>query len=698
MPEPAGAADNKTQTKPAADVAVGPKRTLISGKIVFNDAIEIDLNKPLPAYTNSFITAYAARSLSVDNREYFAYVCEHAYIPRSRSAGQYAALVNPSLARLIGSGVATLPDGQGQRYVFIYENNLGKPLFEQDFGLTVGWKAERVLERVVQPLAGALKDMRDADIVHGSIRPTNLFDGGKENWDYVVLGDCLALPPSMAQPLTLEPFDRASAQPSGRGVGVIQDDLYALGVTVAMMIRTRDPMKGKTEQDIINQKMQVGTYATLLSPDDHLSGSIMEFLRGTLMDDERQRWNIDDVLAWLDGRRLSPKQSSKKAKAPRAISFNGKSFYYPAALARELFVRPQEAAQIVENNELEQWIKRSLDDDYMLKRYERGLLSATEQGRGGNFLDRLVSRIGIALDPEGPIRYKNVSITGEGLSTALAEAFVLNRDLPVFIEIINGTLLSYWMGICTDLNQDMSGFVSRFESCRNFIRQQGPGFGIERVLYFLNQDVHCLSPVLAKYLVRTPEEFIAALEQIAATDKRPTQILDRHGIAFLCVKDRKVAEPFLFELSSKEQHRNVLGTIQVLASIQRYYRIPALKNLTAWMCDIVEPLYDRYHDRELRKDLRRKVAEVRDRGDLNRLLGVIDNPDLQRNDLNSFRRAMRDYRLLTMEREDLDTRLSEPKYFGKKQGREASIVVSGVIAAIVAFCFIMLYVNGSKLF
>lgn len=683
----------------STDVGAGASKiTPLRGKMMFGESIEIDLEKRMPGYGNQYVGAYAARSLSSDGREFLAYVCEPQYTPRNRLGPGYASIANPALVRLIGSGIGKMADAHTNRFAFIYENTLGKQIADTDSGLMLGMKAEKVMEKVVAPLISALKDLRDNDIVHGAIRITNMYDGGKENYDHVILGDCLSLPPSMAQPVIYEPIDRAMAQPTGRGAGTNQDDLYSLGVCLALMLRTRDPLKIKSDAEIIQNKMQYGTYATLLSTDDHFSGAIVELLRGLLHDDRKQRWTLDEVLVWLDGRRLSPKQSMKKLRAARPLTFNGKGHSFAASLARDMFQRPPEAVQLIESGELEQWIKRSLDDEMMLNRFAGALRSAEDQGRGTSYWDRLLSRMAICLDPEGPIRYKSIAVTGEGLSTAIAEAFVINKDLATYADIFTGSLLSYWMTTLTDINMDMASFVTRFDACRNFIRQPGPGFGLERILYFLNADVHCLSPTVARYYARTPEEFLHACEDIAANPAgRPGRLMDRHSIAFLCVKDRKVAEPYIYDLSSNEPYRYALGTLQCLASIQRYYRIPPLKNLTQWMADFIEPVFDRYHDRDVRRELRKKVAEVRDKGDLGRLLAILDNADLLRLDLMNFRRAIRDYRAIVQERDDLSLRVKDSKFYGRREGRETSVIVSGFIATLLIIGVVILYFNGARI-
>jgi hypothetical protein len=151
----------------------------------------------------------------------------------------------------------------------------------------------------------------------------------------VILGDLIATPPSFAQPALFEPIERAQCAPLGRGLGTFEDDLYSLGVTLTVLLRTRDPMEGLSDEGIIREKVEQGSYAALTGR-ERFTGAILELLRGLLYDDRAQRWTLDDVVSWLDGQRLSPKQSSKKLKAARQIQFHGERYNRPSLLAADL--------------------------------------------------------------------------------------------------------------------------------------------------------------------------------------------------------------------------------------------------------------------------------------------------------------------------------------------------------------------------
>ena len=690
--------------KPTGQVAIdlGTQRTqLPTGKVVFNNRIEIDLGQKIPHLCNGYSQAFLSRDTQ-DDKGMIAFIADPAYPPRLKKAQAYTQALSVSLPILQAAGTIELPNKMGQRLAFFYENCFGKPIYtpQPDFPLAFGWRSERVMERVVIPIIHALRDLQNNDLVHGAIRLDNIFDGGREKNAPVVLGECLSSPASIAQPLLYEPILRAMAMPSGRGEGLIQDDLYALGALTAILLRTKDPLnrgkRGSVEiTDIISHKLQNGSYATLVSPDDHsVGGSLVELMRGTLVDDDRQRWTIDDALAWIEGKRLSPKQSTKKKKAPRPVVFNGKNIFYPEFLAREIMQYPQEAATAADTSDLFQWIERSLGDEEMASRYERAFKSAQDSGRGPGYPERLAARLSIAINPYAPIQYKNISITPEGIGSALAEAFILNRDLSVFNDIFNSHLIAFYLTIQTELNYDVANYVARNDACRNYIKTNTIGFGMERVLYHLNENVHCLSPLVSKYFVRTPEDFLVALENLLGTDKQPKTILDRHSVAFLAAKEYKLIEPYLFDITSSIPFRQVLGSLQCLAAIQRYYKTPPMRNVAKWLLPQLDLVIERYHDRTLREQLKDRAKKAVETGELVRLHQTIDSNDMRQRDLYAFRHAIGEYRTLESERYQHLENLQVPNRYKIRYGRETAVVVAGICATLITLGFIILHISG----
>ncbi|PCH99203.1 MAG: hypothetical protein COB76_06160 [Alphaproteobacteria bacterium] len=626
-------------------------------------------------------------------------MCESQYTPRFSMSVYYKEIANPTLPLLVDQGTVRNSNGDTGAYCFVYEDNLGEQIYKPEDIIAPSWKSERVLEQIALPIINVLREFHSRDLVHGNIRVSNLYNGGQKNYTAVRLGDCLSLPASMAQPVVYEPVERSMTDPISRGQGTLSDDLYSLGIIIAMHLRSYDPLKGKTDNEIISAKVVGGSYSALVGANDRFTGAILELLRGLLIDDPKQRWNIDEVSAWLDGRRLSPKQPAKKKKATRSITLGSIAYYYPTTLAHNIVLHPQESVKLIESSELTHWVERTLADEEMLLRLENAIRGASEGGTGVGYWDRLLPRVSIALDPDAPIRYKGVSFLLDGLGNALAEAFVQKRGLSIFTNLFKENILSFWVGACADLNMDMAGYSSQIDKCQSFLKQSGMQYGIERCLYFLNNSIHCLSPIIESYYARTPGDYLLALDDFAKnSDSLPGRILDKHACCFLLSKEARIIEPFTFDLSSHEDFRHVLGTAQALAAIQKYHKDIPAPHVTQWLVKLMDPVVMRFHNIDRQKKVRSELAKKQSSGNIQDILDVVENPDRIRNDQLDFRRAFKEYHGLSNELKHLEHRLKNPKFNAEKSGREWAATISGIVSVLIILGFIMVQFGADRPF
>jgi hypothetical protein len=503
------------------------------------------------------------------------------------------------------------------------------------------------------------------------------------------------MPSSYNLPVLYETIERGMADPIARGLGSFIDDMYSLGVCIAVLLRSYDPLEGLSDKEIIERKMELGTYNAIISK-DRFTGSILELLRGLLYDDAGQRWNLDDVTAWLDGRRLSPKQSAKKIKATRPIQFNGEKYLHPEGLARDLYQNPSDVVQIIDGGEMGQWLERAVDDKILSTRVEKSIAMASDAGRSGAFAERLTTRLAIALHPDAPIRYRNLAVMPDGVGKGLTHAYIRKMNVQLYEEFINHHFVVQWVDMLIHSSVDVTSVISRFDSCRNFLRQTQVGYGIERCIYYLNPEGQCLSDKLKAYYVRTPEEMMAAFEAIATAPNRPLMFFDRHIVAFLSVKDRKNIDPYAPEINSEHTYKKVLGELKTLATIQKRSRMPNYPGICSWIADNLEPVYERYHDRELRKSLQNKVDKLKASGDISKIAALFDDPKTDENDRREFRRAMKEFSDRDRESRTLASKLAKNDHFGRETGRQASAFVAAMIAAIIIMITAFITLTGKS--
>ncbi|HRC25979.1 MAG TPA: hypothetical protein PKX87_00935, partial [Alphaproteobacteria bacterium] len=498
-------------------------------------------------------------------------------------------------------------------------------------------------------------------------------------------------------PALYEPIERAMADPVARGLGRQGDDLYALGVVLAVLLRHHDPLEGMDDRQILSEKIEQGSYAALTGK-DRFTGAILELLRGLLYDDPVQRWSLAEVQSWLDGQRLSPKQSLRKLKAPRSIPFHGQKYFRPQTLAMDLGLNLPETADILESGALEQWIARSLEDKAALARLERTEESLEEFGRGPGHWDRLACRLSIALDPDAPIRYKGVSVRADGIGAALASAIVRKQDLTPYAEIIGQNTVLFWLDMQSSTSLDIGALIARYDSARAFLRQKNIGYGLERCVYFLNPEAPCLSDKFRNHYVLTPEDGLRAFESLIESGQMGNQMFDRHTSAFLSVKERKAVDPYLPEIGAPERSKQIMGTLKALAGLQKLARIPALPHIAAHLSGMLKPVYGRYHDRELRDSLRSKTDKARGNGDLGKMALYLENSEVIQRDYVDFRKAMREYAALRKERHRLETQSGGATGFGRSTGRQVAALVSSIVAGLIIMTVAFLHFSGGKVF
>ena len=691
----AGDADGQDQAEEQEqEVSVFEETEIVSGAVSFDKDIDILALDPLPERDIGSVKAYRAVGRNRNTDDYFALVCERSLVPRIKAAVAYDRIEHSSLIKLVDFGVLYWPEARQERYVFIYKDTMGSPLLKRGEDNFLKWKQDAVMDIIVKPMIGMLQEFRDRDFFHGAICPENIFNADKfDNIKSVVLGDCLSAPASYFQSVLYETIERSLIEPIARGVGTPSDDLYAFGVSLAVVMRSNDPLEGLDDLEIIKRKIEYGTYSAITGK-DRFKGLILELLRGILHDNPTQRWTIDEVLIWMDGRRLSPKQSQKQRKAPRPFVFIDQKYFLIQILAMDIGKHPDETLKIIENDELVQWLERSVEDEDVSLQVQEAREFAREGGAVSDYHNRLSAGVALALYPMSPIYYKGRRFNGDGIGTSLAEAIVLRRDTKVFSELFRNNIAIRWLAATQNPGLDVSILLNKFDACRTFLLQSRVGFGIERCLYFLCPEAHCLSEKLKRYFVTTPEQMIDAFEDMCKRGESPAFFLDRHTVAFLSLKDPRCIDAYLYDLGSSEEYRKILGNLKVLARIQGRRKLKQFPNIAKAFVEMLPVVYDRYHDNKSRVKIEKNVNNCASSGDLVGMAGLLNNTDTQQKDITSFKQAMYEYSTLKKEWNDLEERLKDKATFGYGIGSEISAIISSILSGVIILCIAFYFILG----
>ena len=222
-----------------------------------------------------------------------------------------------------------------------------------------------VARYLIRPMAELMEQFAAADVVHRAIRPDNMYyaDAARER---MVLGDAIAVPPAITQPVVFETIESGMALPAGRGTGSISNDIYSLGVTILSLLIGNVPLADMPDEKVIIEKLTHGSYNALVGR-ERLSLTMMEVLRGLLNDDPKERWLVSDLMYWVNGRRQSPAPQGIPRKANRPFVFDGEEYQTTRDLANAFANNWDAAATPIKDGSLNIWLRRGFSDEELIE-------------------------------------------------------------------------------------------------------------------------------------------------------------------------------------------------------------------------------------------------------------------------------------------------------------------------------------------
>jgi len=678
---------DKIQSDPLAELSSSqPKGSMVVslGEYVIYCDQRIDI------YSNGPVKAYAAGLKREGEARMFALVCEPFYAPRFHDINRYQMLSLHSCVTLKIRGVAYWPPAKEERYIIIYNGGIGRPLLPRGEPMHLGLKQNIVLDYVAKSLIDLLHNFQNKNFVHGAIRADNIFDGGSRDMKNIVLGDGVCLPPSLSQPVLYETIQRGMADPVARGLGTGADDLYALGITLAVLMRQNDPMEGLSDHDVVRRKIEYGSYLAVTGK-GRFTGAISDLIRGLLNDEMEQRWALDEVLIWMDGQRVSPKPIRRDVKASRAFIFNNTKYIRPSILAMDLDKNPSELVTIVQDGSLLQWVEHSVQDVEAANRLKDIIETLSSKAHSIGYGEVLVSLVSAALDAFAPIRYNGMAIDVGGLGAIFSEKIGKKKNIKPLVDLFLKDIIFKYI-INNESNMfDKSSLKQIYDSCHRSLCKSTMGEGVEKCVYILNQYSMCYSEKLKGYYVTNLEEFLKAVEKLCAKDELEGVILDRHMMAFLSVRESRVIDSFLFDLNSTNHSQKVLGNLQVFAAIQKRLRVSSLQGLAKVFYNSLPILLNGYHDKFIREEIKKSAALHMKAGNLIEMEALLSNSVTKNKDHNGFLSAIKEYSLIENQHNELKERLKNSDNFGVVIGQDFSAifacVLSFIIVCLIAFSF-----------
>jgi eukaryotic-like serine/threonine-protein kinase len=615
-----------------------------SGRVVtLAGHFDIFVDRPLADMRTAYATSYVVVDRQFPAATLFAMVCMPEMTPRLEVLETLHGMRLEGMMVPLEWGVIDWPLSGRRVFAIVYDRPAGGqaiPSIDVPFAPV---QEDDLIHNLMPPLVGSLKEFFPGGATHRAIRATNLYyrDVARRQ---LTFGDCCTTPPGLGQPILYETIESALANPWGRGNGQPSDDLFSFGVTLLLLLLGRNPVAHLNDAQLLEERINRGSYAAIVG-NERLPTTMTEPIRGLLTDDAKERWSILDLELWVQGRRLSPKQPSLPKRATRGFEFSGGSYFTARSLAHAFARNPAAAAQTAKAQDFEIWLQRSLGDPDRTKMMGSALSDSHDIGAGSHD-ERLAARVSIALDPSGPVRYKGFAACIDGFGSALAGAFHGQGSSAVVAEAIAARLPVFWFSAQPGLRPEYVPILKSFERLRFHLDDRRPGYGPERILYELNQSIHCLSPLIEEQYVLDPQGVLAAVEITLERNPDQEMTIDRHLAAFIAARYKQASTEWFDELASSHPATRALGTLKVLAQLQ-YVRGPDIARHTAQrIARQLSAVVETFHNRARRRHMLDELPRLAARGNLTDLLALVDSVAERQRDALGFSAALREYSLV----------------------------------------------------
>ena len=603
------------------------------GEVALGKHIRIDLNKPLPQHSRTDAPAYAASDARSPGQPRYAVITSEKLPPRLAVLASLARLEDVPAIMPMDWGRVVWGDEGERRFAIVFSSPNGAPLATEPHGTVEAMREDRIVEKVIQPIYKALSEFYARVVTHRAFCLTNIFVNESKGGEFN-LGECVSMPSGMLQQPLFETIPGGQATAIGRGTGVVKDDLYALGVLLALLLRGGNPMRNWTTSEMIANKIEKGSYAAILGR-TRVSLKLMEPLRGLLCDSPGERWALQDLELWLSGRQLSPKQASLPEKARRAFEFNGEAYWNTRSLAHAMAENWHAAMPVAGAGDIERWAQRSLPNESQAD-------SIAQAGAGGG--DRGLARLLIALDPAAPIRMRGFSVKIQAIPQALGLAYNDEVVRTRITEIINAKLPGRWLELQPTEGGESTHNVPPFDRMGFYLERRSLGNGVERCVYEFNADWPCLSPFVYGKFVLNLRQLLPAMEAYAEKRIPDSEPVDRHIVAFTAARMERLSEKILQGLAkSGDDITRYRAILHLLARIQRYGGPDQVPNVCAWTKPYAERIVDSMHNIKTKEKLHKLLNRAVEAGSLPDMLAAVDDPEARQEDIQGFEQAQREY-------------------------------------------------------
>jgi len=674
-----------TDTAPANQ---SPNMQGHDGPVVLHDRYFIDTNTPLPHLDAPSAFAFKVEDHKDMTNKLFALICTPG-LPTRTNVMMYLKDENfEGLLPLIDWGTVFWPLLGKRTMVIIYQEPLGGRVMDRLTQKTAKITEYDIPKKVIKPLMEAITILAKGKLSHHAIRPHNIFYMDEECTE-IVLGDCTSSPSGYDQPVLFEPLERAFADKAGRGIGSERDDIYSLGASVVELILGYNPVADAKKNDLLIARLEQGSYASLCGQ-ARIPMSLLEPLRGMLNDSPSERWNAQEIIMWLDGKKMTPLQKKIPNKAEAPFTFLGGNYLSPDILSWNFSKHVKEAAEVIKSDAFMQWIKRALKDDKLATSLRSILQNANfhkEDAQGTD--DYLVCRTSMILSPFAPIRYMGLAFMPDGFGPEAAMAYLQTGSTKAATDVITLDIILFWLDAQPVKFPNTIDLKKNFGQLKGFLNIKDPGYGLPRVLYEISSGIPCLSPMVLSSAVVDIDDLLPALDEASKHIDNKQKPIDDHIVAFIATNFQQDIHPHLKALASPIDATSLIGMLSLLAFLQWKLHTPAVYGLSSWVGGMLGPAIETYFNRFTREDIEKEIPRLVRKGSLPEIFDLIDNAEKRKEDATGYEEAKFEFATAEYEIRDIEGAGNERTSKAERSGQQAASMVSIVIAMILIIILTM---------
>ena len=656
-----------------------PPRGDGNGPVVLRDRFTLDTATPLPHFDSPSAKAYLAEDRRDLGRKLFVLICSPEIPTRMDSIRQQKSGDPTGRLDVVDWDVVFWPPLGQSTMAIVFTQPLGGRVMHRLARKETKITEYDVPRKLAAPLSTILQILADQDAPHRAIRPENMFFNDEEMTE-IVIGENLTTPPGYDQPSIYEPIERAMSHPAGRGVGTSRDDIYALGVTIGILVLGQNPVAKVKDEDLIRARLEKGSYAVIFG-NSRVPLPLLEPLRGMLNDDPVARWDFNEISNWLDGQRTNSSKKRPLDKAETPYLFRGKEYINPRSLAYHFAQKIPDSVKAGQDEAFDTWLLRSLGNKAMSAAVKGVYHNAKFHSEGYQGSEDFISfRLCMILDPLGPIRYKNIAFMPDGYGPLLATQVLHNNNTQFAIEILTYDIGQTWLTNQQPPFPGTADLQKSFAALKGYLSIKELGYGLERVLYEINTSLPCHSPLVLHDYVLLIDHLLPAMERSASTADTNQRPVDRHIAAFIAARFKEDIHPHLKSLGSEARDTSIIGLLSLLAFLQWKLREQQMLGLSSWIGGLLGPAINSYHNRITRGDLEREIPRLVRKGSLPELFDLVDNAERRKEDVSGYVEAKAEWLAAEEEIQDIegagDARITKAERAGQQTAAVFSIIIT----------------------